>query len=97
MKEMFDLIQKILEEMRIIKVEIAKQKPDQTDIAESWIDGQDVMQALHISKRTLQTLRDTGALPFSRINGKFYYKVSDIENMLETNYQTSNTRSHGDK
>jgi hypothetical protein len=43
----------------------------------------------------LQTLRDTSALPFSRINGKFYYKVSDIENMLETNYQSSNSRSHG--
>ena len=55
---------------------------------EAWIDGQDVMQTLHISKRTLQSLRDSGVLPYSRINGKFYYKVSDIEKMLEANYST---------
>ena len=53
---------------------------------ETWIDGQDVMQSLHISKRNLQTLRDTKVLPYSRINGKFYYKVSDLESLLQSNY-----------
>jgi hypothetical protein len=53
---------------------------------ESWIDGQDVILALNISKRTLQSLRDKGILPYSRINGKFYYKVSDLEALLENNY-----------
>lgn len=58
-------------------------------LKEEWIDGQDVMQTLHISVRTLQSLRDNGTLPYSRINGKFYYKVSDIEQMLESNYSKS--------
>ncbi|MGQ1910978.1 helix-turn-helix domain-containing protein [Marinifilum sp. RC60d5] len=62
---------------------------------EAWIDGQDVMQVLHISKRTLQTLRDSHTLPYSRINGKFYYKLSDIENMLESNYSPSKSARHG--
>jgi len=62
---------------------------------EAWIDGQDVMQVLHISKRTLQSLRDSGALPHSRLNGKFYYKLSDIENMLESNYSNIKSGSHG--
>nr|WP_321356667.1 helix-turn-helix domain-containing protein [uncultured Draconibacterium sp.] len=53
---------------------------------QSWIDGQDVMLALKVSKRTLQTMRDTGILPYSRINGKFYYKVEDLEKLLESNY-----------
>ena len=44
------------------------------------------MLALNISQRTLQTLRDNGTLPFSRISGKFYYKVSDLEALLESNY-----------
>lgn len=51
-----------------------------------WMDGQDVMFALKVSKRTLQTMRDTGILPYSRINGKFYYKVSDLEELLQKNY-----------
>lgn len=55
--------------------------------AENWIDGQEVMLTMKISKRTLQTLRDSRALPYSRINGKFYYKISDLENLLHRNYR----------
>jgi hypothetical protein len=56
---------------------------------ECWIDGQEVMLSLNISNRTLQTLRDNGTLPFSRISGKIYYKVSDLEALLESNYSTN--------
>jgi len=65
---------------------------------ETWIDGQDVMIALNISQRTLQTLRDNGILPFSRINGKFYYKVADLEELLDKNYSANpnKIRSYGD-
>lgn len=29
-----------------------------------------------------QTYRDTGKLPYSQINGKIYYKASDVETFL---------------
>jgi len=61
-------------------------KPELQNFKDTWVDGQEVMQTLHISKRTLQSLRDSGVLPFSRINGKFYYKVSDLQNLLHSNY-----------
>ena len=51
-----------------------------------WLDSQDVMQALHISKRTLQTLRSNGTLPFSRIGNKIYYRRQDILKILSDNY-----------
>jgi hypothetical protein len=51
-----------------------------------WLDNQDVMQALHISPRTLQTLRSNGILPFSRIGNKIYYRRSDIQRILQDNY-----------
>ena len=35
-----------------------------------WMDNQDVCQALKISPRTLQTLRDSGRLPHSKINNR---------------------------
>lgn len=47
-----------------------------------WLDNADVCQILNISKRTLQTYRDNGALPYSQINHKMYYKPSDIEKLL---------------
>lgn len=54
-----------------------------------WLDSQDIMQTLHISKRTLQTLRTNGTLPYSRIGNKIYYKRSDIETILQNNYNNS--------
>ena len=56
---------------------------------EEWMDGQDVTIALHISHRTLQTLRCTGQLPFSQVHKKIYYKASDVKALLESNYSIS--------
>ena len=53
---------------------------------EDWIDNQDVMLALHVSRRTLQTLRYNGTLPFSRIGNKLYYRRQDICKILSCNY-----------
>ena len=53
---------------------------------ENWLDNQDVMQALHISLRSLQTLRSNGTLPYSRINNKIYYRRCDVEKLLNDNY-----------
>ncbi len=55
-------------------------------LSEDWLDNQEVLLTLHISPRTLQSYRDNGTLPFSKIEGKFYYKASDIENLLQSNY-----------
>ena len=74
-------------ELKEVKAQLQYLRKTRAEIFnESWIDGQDVLLALNISQRTLQTLRDSGTLPFSRLNGKFYYKVSDLEALLESNY-----------
>lgn len=41
----------------------------------NWMDGADVCEKLGISKRTLQTYRDRGLLPYSQINHKIYYRT----------------------
>ncbi len=51
-----------------------------------WIDGQDVMAKLHISPKTLQRWRINGLLPFSQVNGKLYYRKSDILRLLNAHY-----------
>ncbi len=48
-----------------------------------WLDNGDVCQLLNISKRTLQSYRDSGKLPFSQINHKVFYKRKDIEDFLK--------------
>ena len=48
-----------------------------------WMDNQDVCQALKIIPRTLQTLRDSGRLPHSKINNRIYYRPEDVERLIE--------------
>lgn len=94
MDQMFELVQKILEEMRIIKRELTLVNADTIDkIKSDWVDSQDVMMCLNISKRTLQSLRDNATLPFSKINGKFYYKTADLKALLEANYSHNSRRN----
>ena len=98
MNEIMDMILTLTQDIKTVKAYLLNfHKSRLEQFSDEWIDGQVVMQTLHISKRTLQSLRDSGVLPYSRINGKFYYKVSDIEKMLEANYQPSKTAGHGSK
>ena len=98
MTEIIELILKLSQEIKNINLYLQQfQKSRLERFNESWIDRQDVMQTLHISQRTLQSLRDGGVLPYSRINGKFYYKVSDLEKLLEENYSPSKFKSYGTK
>lgn len=56
---------------------------------EDWIDNYTVIHMLHISARTLQTLRANNTLPYSRINNKIYYRRQDLQQVLADNYVTS--------
>ena len=50
---------------------------------EKWLDNQEVCLMMGITKRTLQTYKDKGLLPFSKLNRKNYYKISDVQALLE--------------
>lgn len=56
------------------------------NILDHLLDGQDVMQKLHISPRTLQTLRSNGTIPYIKIGHKIYYHRSDIDRVLRSSY-----------
>jgi|TARA_R100000479_G_scaffold51000_2_gene23944 hypothetical protein len=98
MKEIIDLILSLSQEIKYIKAYIQLLKESRAErLKDSWIDNQDVLQTLHISKRTLQTFRKNGTLPYSKVKGKFYYKVSDIEELLQSNYYNPNFKCDGVK
>jgi len=65
------------------KIEAALNRPI---LGDEWLDNQDVCLLLKISKRTLQTYRDKGILPFSQIGAKIYYKAIDLQNHLQKHY-----------
>ena len=61
---------------------------------EKWLDNQEVCLMMNITKRTLQTYKDKGLLPYSRLNRKNYYKRSDVQALLEAG-QPYNTVENG--
>jgi hypothetical protein len=98
MNELMEMILTLSQDIKTIKAYLLNFRKSQLEqFSEEWIDGQVVMQTLHISKRTLQSLRDSGVLPHSRINGKFYYKILDVKAVLESNYSLSKSKHYGSK
>ncbi len=61
---------------------------------EKWLDNQEVCLMMNVTKRTLQTYKDKGLLPYSKLNRKNYYKRSDIQALLEAG-QPYNTNDNG--
>jgi len=57
---------------------------------QQWIGNEQACQRLSAGKRTLQHLRDSGILPFTKIGAKVFYKPEDIEKMLLMGYKSSN-------
>ena len=74
MKERFDCFSQHVREL------CARYRPPEKM---NWMDGADVCEKLGISKRTLQTYRDQGLLPYSQINHKIYYRTEDVEAFVE--------------
>jgi hypothetical protein len=98
MTEIIDLLLALSQEIKDLKARIEFLRHSRAEVLkDTWIDNQDVLQTLHISKRTLQTFRDNGTLPYSKVKGKFYYKVSDVEQLLQDNYYNHNFKQDGSK
>ncbi|MDD2437668.1 MAG: helix-turn-helix domain-containing protein [Massilibacteroides sp.] len=49
-----------------------------------WLDNQDVCEILDITKRTLQSYREKGLLPYSRIEHKIHYRPEDVQKLLQS-------------
>ena len=81
-----EAFQAIIDKIDKINDRLDLQKPVPM-LNDRWLDIQEACFLLRISKRTLQSYRDNGMLPFSQINGKIYFKAKDIDNHLEKNYR----------
>ncbi len=51
--------------------------------SKQWLKSSDVKKMLGISHGTLQNLRVTRSLPYTKLGGIMFYKYEDIEKILE--------------
>jgi excisionase family DNA binding protein len=73
-----------------------KELTNKTNVNNSnWLTGEEVIQILRISSRTLQSYRDRGILPFAQIGRKIYYKASDLDDYMEQHYIRANYQKGG--
>ena len=55
--------------------------------SQQWLKSVEVRRMLNISPGTLQNLRINGTLRFTKIGGMMYYKLEDIQKLLEGGLQ----------
>ena len=87
MTEVLSVLMTVLFEVQ--KLQVLLKQSCRTGIEQfrdEWVDGQQVSQLLNISPRSLQSLRHSRALPYSRLNSKLYYRIDDLAKILESNY-----------
>ncbi len=79
-------LEEINRQLRDIKERLSSlEVPEEKEI----LDNQDVLQLLKISSRTLQSYRDNGILPFSKVGGKIYYQMVDVRDLVKKNLVTA--------
>lgn len=76
-----DQFQQLLHRIDTMQQSLEKITPSQT-----FIDNGEFIQLMKISKRTAQTWRDEKRIAFSQVGAKIYYKLTDVEKLLQSNY-----------
>lgn len=67
-----------LEEITRLLAEMNKYR-----FAEHFLDNDEFIALLRISKKTAQTWREEGLLPYAQLGKKIYYRLSDIEALFQ--------------
>jgi 3-methyladenine DNA glycosylase Tag len=67
-----------------IQQEVANKQKSPVD---TFIDNQEFIQIMNISKRLAQNWRDSGIISFSQIGSKIFYRMSDVQSLLDKHYK----------
>lgn len=64
-----------------------KKSLSKNNLSDQYIDNHEFILKMNISKRTAQIWRDKALINFIQIGSKIYYKLSDVELLLQQNYK----------
>ena len=65
-----------------------------SQLSEEFVKKAEVLKTLGISNRTLYKLTSTGVLSYVKLGGLLFFKVSDIEKILNENYVSDTTKGN---
>jgi hypothetical protein len=69
----------------IVKFVTTIQSKSKEEPEDGWVDSYEVCTFLKISTKTLQRLRSANAITYSKIRGKNFYRISEIQRLLNEN------------
>lgn len=78
-----EAFQELVKKMDEIQIKLTAKEKEPKEV---WLDNQEFIQLLKISKRTAQHYRDTGMISFSQVGSKIYYRMNDVEELLKKHY-----------
>ncbi len=77
-----EAFQEIMKRMDEMSTALTQKQKNPQDV---FLDNQEFIQLMNISKRTAQAWRDDGIISFSQVGSKIYYRMSDIQKLLDSN------------
>ena len=61
----------------------------------AWLTNAEAMAYLGLSRPTLARYRAAGKLPYSKVGSSIYYRLTDVEAMLESNLARNGSTANG--
>lgn len=77
---------------RLDEISFELKNKQRTEPDQIWYDNQEFLQLMNISKRTAQTWRDEGIISYSQVGSKIYYRMSDVQKLLDSNYNQASKK-----
>jgi hypothetical protein len=74
------ILQQILDEL--IETNKLLQESNSVNNINQWVDTYDLANKLHISKQTIYRLRKKGVLKSSKIKGKIFFNLIEVQKTL---------------
>ena len=62
----------------------------------AWLTNREAQEYLGLSRPTLARYRAAGTLPYSKVGSSIYYRLTDVETLLESNMVRNGSTSGGE-
>ena len=79
-RDLADLVEPMIE--RAVRAALPKASPDDRP-GKDWLTNAEAMEYLGLSRPTLARYRKSGKLRFSKVGSNVFYRLSDIEALLD--------------
>lgn len=74
---------------KLHSIEANIKSTQEKSLADTWLDNEQLMKLLKVSRRTLQNWRDQGLVSFCQVGSKIYYNRKDVDSFLNKHIQKS--------